>query len=186
MREHFTHAIPTGLRCPYGPWVPVRKRCPPPGTCSPSGPQGSDHSAEQLCAVSNLHHRMQPQFPTPLPGKGLQEGPLPSRDPPESTQPVGSKAGLASAQGTGTGMWGQAKKWRGRRTPRGWGDMVSSRPPPTPNVPLSPHCPEAKLALPVKSCSVWSPVPRPQKRSPEQRSPLKLTGPLCSHCQKRP
>ena len=138
------------------PGCQLGKDVPPPGTCSPSGPQGSDHSAEQLCAVSNLHNRMQPQFPTPLPGKGLQEGPLPSRDPPESTQPVGSKAGLASAQGTGTGMWGQAKKWKGRRTSRGWGDMVSSRPPPKrppiPTLSRGQAWTSCKVLLSVESC----------------------------------
>lgn len=143
--------------------------------------QGSDHSAEQLCAVSNLQFTAcSPSSLHPCPERGSKKVPLPS-DPPESTS-LGSKAGLASAQGTGTGMWGQAKKWRGRRTPvvgGTWSHLTATHPKRSPIPTLS----RGQAALPVKSCSVWSPVPRPQKRSPEQRSPLKLTGPLCSHAK---
>ena len=42
------------------------------------------------------------------------------------------------------------------------------------------------LFLHYKGLLLCSPVPRPQRRSPEPRSPLNLTEPLCSHCQKPP
>ena len=47
-------------------------------------------------------------------------------------------------------------------------------------------CPQAHLWSPAPRPQGQDRAPRPQKQSPEPRSPVKLTDPLCNHCQKPP
>ena len=116
--------------------------------------------------MSNLHNRTRGTSSLSSLHLCLEGGLEKAGHAPESTQPVGTKAGLASAwvsPGDRDRSGGESKEVEGQTDPSWLGGMVLSRLPPTPNVPRSPHCPEVKLGLPVKSCSGWSPVPRPQE-----------------------
>lgn len=157
MREHFTHAIPTGLRCPYGPWVPVRKRCPPPGTCSPSGPQEVTTQQSNLCSEQPAPPKMQPQFPTPLPGKGAPRRSPCLSGPTREHSACGKQSWAGISPGDRDRNVGASKEVERQTDPRGWGTWshLDRHPPqtsPYPHTVQRPSQPSCKVLLSVESC----------------------------------